>query len=565
MPIPFQDAVLRAQAIEKNALPHSVYSAPVELTPGLELSPAGLEDLSAGDLINRYEKVQKVIRASQMEVFGAPAPARGRGAPSEAARMETESKMKALTTQAVQALERELELPERPIEPPKPEIIFEKEIPTTYPTAYPLSKAGKEAISKTPAGSDNPEFEKSVPASSASASREAEKPKPGRPATPIAAVAQVSAAITPAPGLRHPASGPLFPAPGSESGLPGSPSSVSGPQKPLSGTKPETSAAPPLDIPLLTRAETLPGEQKYEEIRASFAREWGGKVDEDSIKKKMINLTKELFREKSTQRRARIKTEITALKNMLQQLSAPRAARTGKDYSTPLWQALRESEVQELLALKDALSVQYAQSIGGIRSRFSASLAALAEDDREGRKQLYDQLVFDLTALRQKGSTQVREQAIALSRKHRAELERLQSSLKDAAARREVKALLETMAERYAHELAALDVMFQKNIENLLHQLGTRVLAAPEAVRVSPGPAVAEDPHRVIFQINESDEGTLLYYLHSRDPGLYKRYERKRLSKHEALFHARVLLAREKGLSADAIKKYLGSPEGESA
>ena len=62
-------------------------------------------------------------------------------------------------------------------------------------------------------------------------------------------------------------------------------------------------------------------------------------------------------------------------------------------------------------------------------------------------------------------------------------------------------------------------------------------------------------------EIEEIDEGTLMYYLHSHDAEYYKNYERKNVSKAEALSRAKVLMAKEKGLKDATIKKYFGNAE----
>ena len=66
----------------------------------------------------------------------------------------------------------------------------------------------------------------------------------------------------------------------------------------------------------------------------------------------------------------------------------------------------------------------------------------------------------------------------------------------------------------------------------------------------------------LVREINDMDEGTLLYFLHGKDAEFYKKYERKHLSKQEAIFRAKALIAKEKGLSDDMISKYFSDTEG---
>ena len=45
------------------------------------------------------------------------------------------------------------------------------------------------------------------------------------------------------------------------------------------------------------------------------------------------------------------------------------------------------------------------------------------------------------------------------------------------------------------------------------------------------------------------------------DPDYYKNYERKQISKAEAIFRAKALMAKEKGLSKSMVKKYFSQTE----
>src|SRR3989338_5738607 len=54
----------------------------------------------------------------------------------------------------------------------------------------------------------------------------------------------------------------------------------------------------------------------------------------------------------------------------------------------------------------------------------------------------------------------------------------------------------------------------------------------------------------ILREVNGMDDGSLLYYLHSTDKETYRQYERKHISKHEAVFKAKRLIAKERGMSA---------------
>ena len=95
-------------------------------------------------------------------------------------------------------------------------------------------------------------------------------------------------------------------------------------------------------------------------------------------------------------------------------------------------------------------------------------------------------------------------------------------------------------------------------IENLIELAGNEIFKKAEE---KPKDAEAK-AYEVLKEINETDEGTLLYFLHSKDAEYYKRYERKQLSKAEVLFKAKELMAKEKGLTEKMVKKYFSQIEG---
>jgi hypothetical protein len=53
----------------------------------------------------------------------------------------------------------------------------------------------------------------------------------------------------------------------------------------------------------------------------------------------------------------------------------------------------------------------------------------------------------------------------------------------------------------------------------------------------------------------------LLYFLHSNDADYYRKYERKQISKAEAICKARALMAKDRGLGDAAVKKYFSQME----
>ena len=110
----------------------------------------------------------------------------------------------------------------------------------------------------------------------------------------------------------------------------------------------------------------------------------------------------------------------------------------------------------------------------------------------------------------------------------------------------------------YDKEYAAVKGIVGRQIENLIELAGSEIFKKPEE---KPEKAEAK-AYEVLKEINETDEGTLLYFLHSKDPDYYKRYERKQLSKAEVIFKAKELMAKEKGLNEKMVRKYFSQTEG---
>lgn len=475
----FEQATQYAMQIEKNAMEHQIYSGKIEVVKAIDFYPPEMEKTAFEDLINHYEKIQKVIKASQMQIYGKAEPAKTQRE-VEVKREEAESKVKELTTKAVEDLEKELAAPV-----------------TTPPPAPPLPL----------------EFEKQAE--------------------------EFSSLQPPAPEL-------TFEKPVEKTGEKAPPAGIPSLER-------EKIAPPPAPPPLQADAAA---EQKYREIEEHLER--SGDMNEEMVKKKMLELTKLLFKEQGMTQRERIKNEIAVLKNMLAQeeTKGPARAATAKGFSSPLAETLRTTQDQELVLLKDVLANYYKRHVDAGRKKFYDQLATLPEEDMEGKKKLYEKLVFELTQLMEVSAQQIQERVRFTSQKHRSELERLQEGVSDARARQQIVEKAAQIEAQYTREFAAFENTLKKHIENLMEKVGREVLR--------PGEKESEDASiPIIYEVNQTDEGTLLYYLHSKKPDVYRSYERKHLSKHEALFYARVLMAREKGVTDELVRKHMGSLERE--
>jgi hypothetical protein len=142
--------------------------------------------------------------------------------------------------------------------------------------------------------------------------------------------------------------------------------------------------------------------------------------------------------------------------------------------------------------------------------------------------------------------------------KHSAEISRLKESLgeKEKTLNKKADERLEYIQNEYTREFSAVKRIVGREMENLIEITGAEVLKKDE--KPAAGVVASTD---IVREVNETDEGTLLYYLHSHDPDYYKEYERKKISKAEAIFKAKELMAKEKGLSDSMVKKYFSSTE----
>lgn len=300
---------------------------------------------------------------------------------------------------------------------------------------------------------------------------------------------------------------------------------------------------------------------KYQEIEDHLKREWEGELDEQRIKKKMLDLTKELLKEKSVNAREKIKGEIVALKSMLSKITTKKkrgteTAATG--YSPTLFESLIGTQTIEVTTEKESLVLNVRKRIEEIKKRFYDKLTVIGEDGkREEKKANYEQFVFDLTALTEKLNNELAKQEGFITQKHVSETEQFVSNLPKEEKKLAEKAQdrISSLKQLYQKEFGSIRNILTKDIETIIDQAG-------HAIFKEEGEALKkEDPSQILFDINETDEATLLYYLHSKDSDVYKRYERKHLSKHEAIHHAKILMAKEKGLSEDIITKYFGQFE----
>jgi len=508
----FETAVEDAREIEKSAQPYTTYKGKIEFAKVIDLYPKEFADYTYADLINLYERSEKIIKTESM-TFGATK-ATPAAVKKEVAKKteEVEIKVRAITTEALTTAEMLGKEMEKPIEK-KPEIKPEEAPPS-------------EEIELERLAPEEFEFE-----------REEKKPeeKIEEKAAEIEIEKEEKREILP----EKIEAKPKVPVAG-----------------PIPIEKPAAKPAPAIPPILRERAEEA-ATKRFEEIEKQIMATLGGEVDETSLKKKMLELTKELFKERSVNRRERIKLEITVLKDMLSG-KAPKKGMVGREAKDSILETLVHTQKTELASVKDKLLTTYKNQVDTFRQKFQDDIAQLPESDKAGRKSSFEKFVFELTTLGEQLPAAVSKYQDYVKEKHESEIRKFSTSLGkgDETLTKKSKDRLGQIDDEYAREFAMVRNIVKKNVDAIIEASGHAVFGKEQV------PAKEIKISEIIEEINDMDEGTLLYFLHTKDPDFYKKYERKHLSKQEAIFRAKAMMAREKGLSDDMVKKYFSETEG---
>jgi len=556
----FTDAVEEAKKIEKKALKYKAYDGAVNVRHDIDLYPSDYVDVDYRDLINVYDRAQKIKKASKMKIYTAPGmPSKEVKAPppekkamseTEAKKIsEVESRLKNITSEALKKAE-EIAASGKAEEEAPPET---KPEPVAHPEIEFERGFEKEEV---PAKKKEPE------------ELEIELEKPPEPEKPEEKEIKIE---KPAPPPPEPVE--------LEKEEPSLVEKIEEPQAPKKIKEPEeekpVAEEAEVILPKMLESPDEAAEKKFRQIEEEVKSTMGRKVDEKEIKKKMLELTKQLFKEKSMDRREEIKHEIAALKNMLSAKKAPAARKAGaktkrgrkkapKEEAAKLqvFQTLISTQESEIAQTKDEITSSFRHKIDGLKTKFYDDLSVAETPDE--KKKLYDRLVFELTKLNEQLPGTVGKFKEYNTKKHLAELRRMKESLgpKDKDARVQVDERIKNVETKYAEMFGVLHDLLSKRIEGVMRTASKDVFEKkPEEERTVVEKEEAK-VDEVISEISNLDPGTLLYYLHSKEPEYYKMYERKRVSKAEALSRARVLMAKEKGLTDDLIGKYFGTVEG---
>jgi len=529
----FDAAIEDAKRMEKKLLEYAPYEGDIAIERTMDLEPKEYVDLNYSDLLNLYERSRKIISTAGLGILAKTE----EEATPKAESVEVESKLREMTSETLKTAE----------EVAKEPIALEREAPPQAEAPKAEAVSAKEAVIQfetRPAERMEFEIEKEKPSQIELEKEEPKAPQPAR-------FEMEGEKEKPTPSPPSPLPSAIAPARVEEARI----------EAPVE-RKVIVAAVPPALRESPDKAAAKRYEQMEEQIRAAV----GEKADEMTLKKKMLDLTKELFKEKTTGRREEIKLQITVLKNMLAGIKAggtrpaPKKGEEAGETHLKLFDTIMSTQQGELAQTKDTIIDSYNKQIASIKKKFYEDVSGT--DDPAKRKQTFEAFVFSVESLVEQLPEVLGKYKEFTSKKHAAELEKVLDSLgpEEKEMKAKVKERLDHVRGNYDQEFASVKGILAKSVENLIEVAGSEILKKPQA---SGKPKEAEESaYEIVKEINETDEGTLLYFLHTREPEYYKRYERKTLSKAEAIFKAKELMAKDKGLGADIVKKYFGQTEG---
>lgn len=265
------------------------------------------------------------------------------------------------------------------------------------------------------------------------------------------------------------------------------------------------------------------------------------------VKKQMIELTKELFKEQSFKRKEYIKEEIARLRKTLSRRDEMPANKRILSYAMALFNALEVDEKIEFDSGKERLMKQYRNNLSTILQIFSDSLKLTKTQDEKNR--IYKMFVEDLETLKKQTNDLSDKCLDFFIKEHTLSLERLRTialAKKDSYVVRKIDERIKEIKFCYTGDFLSLTEAIKNEISSLINSKRHEILET--------GPDV--EMEKVLKIINKKDE-ELIDYIHFNHPEVYQEFEEKKITKLELLLKAKRLLAEERGINSTLINKYL--------
>jgi len=452
----FAEAVELVRRLEEKSLEYEPPESAEIAKRRIEFSPQEYSDMSYAEALNLYARVEKVIAGAAMlqkEIYGVAPEAR-----------KPEPEVPTVVAAAVvprrEAPEEKIEIEVRHPAPPKAPEELEIEM-------EPEKKGAPAEL----------EFEEKRPAEEL----EFEKPHAEEPKRRLEI--EVRAPEAPKPPEEKPAR--------------------------KKGAPPEVSLRIP---PVLSTSPVESAIDEVEKLEKQFSSEVkaGGKVNRDDAKKRMLELTRELFKEKSIDRREEIKKEIVGLKAILSE---------GEGKAKPkadIFTVVKNDQEYEISSAKKAVTEAHENAIAPLLKYYDEE-AALGRG-LEAMPALEERAA----KLREQVANLVGGYEGFLASKHAAELDEL---VKRGKSVKEMQERMSQLAPSYSAEFA-----------NLKNSIWEEIDAAVAKRKAGGQGGEAE----------ESDE-ELLAYLQREEPVDYQRYARGEMTRAQALAEARRKLSSKKG------------------
>jgi hypothetical protein len=288
-----------------------------------------------------------------------------------------------------------------------------------------------------------------------------------------------------------------------------------------------------------------------------------GEINKSDVKRKMIELTRELFREKSAERKAELKAQIVELKKIIEEKEAERKGEG-------IYEAVVREQEEDLNNILSGLLATFNTNFDKVNNEYQQAKLVIFDDPVMGAKA--DELFSsDLNSILTQMIRIVDAYSDYITKVHVAELEHLKGF--GGVDSEKINKRIEYVRLNYPSKFEKLKTQISSAVSRAkpmpsaqpkVERGEGKVVATQPVQRPQPSPArpieekeeKKEAGKEVLEEISRMHEGELLHYLSSRDRRTFLSYVRGEISKEEAVKQARILLAREKGVSDTLIKTY---------
>lgn len=294
-----------------------------------------------------------------------------------------------------------------------------------------------------------------------------------------------------------------------------------------------------------------------------------GEINKSDLRRKMIELTRELFKEKSIDRKAELKAEIVELKKVIEQ---------------------KESGIKGM-GIFDAVVKEQDEDLNNVISEllaaFNTNFDKVDNEYRQAKLVIFDDPAMsaqadflfssDLESILSQMTRIIDAYLDYTMKVHVAELEHLRGfgGVDNEQINKRVEYVRLNYPAKFDEVKNNIASTVNKRKPSAVTGAKQSLAPAPQATKEErvaaypakkPGPATypahpaekKEEGREVLEEINKTHEGELLHYLSARDRRVFVSYVRGEISKEEAVKQAKILLAKERGVSDTLIKTYFG-------